>query len=282
MAQNNLRIIYDNDIDSATLTVSPAAAAGLPVTNLQKDQKGLVWRSTSTTATLTATWTTAQIFNSVVLPFCNLTPTATIRVRVYTNTTDIVDTATPVRDSGTVNARAYVPGDIWGGAPSTSVNAYSFGGGSYARCWFAAATGRKIVITLVDTSNTSGYLEASRLVCGEYWSPTYNTNFGVSIGYADTSTQTRTEAGNLVSVIKPIHRTLNFDLQWLTDADRVRMLSILRGNGLRKPLFASVFPEDGDPIKEQNYQLYGKITGLNPVTHPLYTIYSSSLTLEEI
>jgi hypothetical protein len=277
MAQNNLRIIYDNVIDSASLTAS-TAAGGLPATNLQRDQKGLVWRSTGTSATLTATWSTAQTLSGVVLPFCNLSANATIRVRVYTNTGD----TTPVRDTGTVNARAYAPGDIWGGAPSTSVNAYSFGGGSYARCWFTSAVGRKLEITLTDSGNPSGYLEAGRLVCGAYWSPTYNTNFGVGIGYVDTSTQTRTESGNLVTTIKPTHRTLNFDLQWLTDADRERMLSILRGNGLRKPLFVSVFPEDASAAKEQNYQLYGKMSGLNPITHPLYTVYSSSLSLEEI
>ena len=277
MAQNNLRIIYDNVIDSATLTAS-TAASGLPATNLQRDQKGLVWRSTGTTATLTATWTSVQTLSGVVLPFCNLSASATIRVRVYTNTGD----TTPVRDTGTVSARAYAPGDIWGGAPSTSVNAYSFGGGSYARCWFQSAVGRKLEITLTDSGNTSGYLEAARLVCGAYWSPAYNTNFGVSIGYVDTSTQTRTESGNLVTTVKPIHRTLNFDLQWLTEADRERMLSILRGNGLRKPLFASVFPEDASAAKEQNYQLYGKMSGLNSITHPLYTVYSTSVSLEEI
>lgn len=277
MAQNNLRIIYDNVIDSASLTAS-TAASGLPATNLQRDQKGLVWRSTSTTATLTATWSTAQTLSGVVLPFCNLSAAATIRVRVYTNTGD----TTPVRDTGTVSARAFAPGDIWGGAAPTSVNSYSFGGGSYARCWFTSAVGRKLEITLTDSGNTSGYLEAGRLVAGAYWAPTYNTNFGVSIGYSDTSTQTRTEAGNLVSVIKPIHRTMSFDLQWLTDTDRVRMLSILRGNGLRKPLFVSVFPEDTDAAKEQNYQLYGKMPSLSSITHPLYTIYSTSLSLEEI
>jgi hypothetical protein len=277
MAQNNLRIIYDNVIDSALLSAS-SAASGLPATNLQRDAKGLVWRSTSTTATLTATWSTAQTLSGVVLPFCNLSASATIRVRVYTNTGD----TTPVRDTGIVSARAYAPEDIWGGAAPTSVNSYSFGGGSYARCWFQPAVGRKLEITLTDSSNPSGYLEAGRLVVGAYWSPAYNTNFGVSIGYGDTSTQTRTESGNLVTTVKPIYRTLNFDLQWLTETDRVRMLSILRGNGLRKPLFVSVFPEDADVSKEQNYQLYGKMPGLNAITHPLYTVYSTSVSLEEI
>ncbi len=277
MAQNNLRIIYDNVMDSATLSASSTAGA-LPVTNLQRDQKGYVWRSTSTTATITATWTTSQTLSGIVLPFCNLTSSATIRVRLFTNTTD----TSPVRDTGIVSTAAYAPGDIWGGSPQTGVNAYSFGGGTYARCWFASTVARKVEITLSNPGNPSGYLEASRLVGGLHWAPQYNTSFGLSVGYGDTSTQVRTEAGNLITVINPIHRTLNFDLQYLTDADRVRMLSILRGNGLRKPLFVSVFPEDADVTKEQSYQIYGKMPSLNSISHPLYTIYSTSISLEEI
>jgi hypothetical protein len=277
MAQNNLRIIYDNVIDSATLTTS-TAAIGLPVTNLQGDQKGLVWRSTGTTATITATWTTLQTLRAVVLPFCNLTAAATIRVQAYTNTGD----TTPVLDTGPQPAGAYTPGDIWGGAIASSVNSYSLGGGTYARIWFAQTIARKIEITIVDASNSAGYLEAARLVCGNYWAPTYNTNFGLSIGYTDSSTQTRTEAGTLLTSIGTLHRTLDFDLQWLTDTDKTRMLSILRGNGLRKPLFVSVFPQDSDPIKEQEYQIYAKLTDLAKLTHPVYSVYTSNLSLQEV
>ena len=278
MAQNNLRIIYDNVIDSATLTAS-SAAAGLPVTNLQTEQKGFVWRSTSTTATITAIWSTAKTLNGVILPFCNLSSTATIIIRVYTNASD----TTPVFSTGALSAGAYTPSDLWSGfsAPA-GVNAYSYGGGTYARRWFNTSVGQKLEIVISDSANTSGYIEASRLVCGQYWAPTYNTSFGVSIGYVDNSVQSRTEAGNLITSINAMHRTLTFSLDWLTDADRVRLLSILRGNGLRKPIFVSIFPDDSDVTKEQNYQIYGKLSNLAQLTHPIYTMYSSSLSLEEI
>lgn len=279
MSTNNLRILYDNLADTATVTAS-STAGGLSAANLQKDSKGLVWRSTGTTATITATWSALQTFSGVALPFCNLTGSATIRVRVYTDTAG----TTLARDTGTVNAGAYIPTDVWGnwaGTPS-GVAAYSFGGGSYARCWFTSTPGRRLVIDLSDSTNSSGYLEASRLVCGAYWSPTYNTNFGLQVGFVDTSEQTRSESGNFITTNNTVHKTLNFDLSYLTDADRAKMMSILRGNGLRRPLFVSVFPDDTDLVKEQNYQIYGKLTNLNSITHPLYTIYSTNLTIEEI
>ena len=277
MAQNNLRIVYDNVIDSATLTTS-TAASGLPVTNLQQEQKGLVWRSTGTTATITATWSSPQTLRAVILPFCNLTTSATIRVQAYTLAADTV----PVRDTGPRPAGTYAPGDIWGGNQPLDVNSYSFGGGSYARVWFAETAAEKIEITIADTSNPAGYLEAARLVCGNYWSPTYNTNFGLSIGYEDSSQQTRTESGNLLTTVGTLHRTLDFDLQWLTAEDKTRMLSVLRGNGLRKPMFVSIFPEDVDKVKEQEYQIYGKLTNLSKLTHPVYSVYTSNVSLQEV
>jgi hypothetical protein len=277
MAQNNLRIVYDNVVDSATLTTS-TAASGLPVTNLQREQKGLVWRSTGTTATVTATWSSPQTLRAVVLPFCNLTSAATIRVQAYTNTGD----TTAVRDTGPQPAGAYTPGDIWGGASDSSVNSYSLGGGTYARIWFAQTVASKIEVTIADANNPDGYLEAARLVCGDYWAPTYNTNFGLSIGYVDSSTQTRTEAGNLLTSAGTLHRTLDFELQWLTAQDKTRMLSILRGNGLRKPMFVSIFPEDADKTKEQEYQIYGKLADLAKLTHPVYSVYTSAVSLQEV
>lgn len=277
MAQNNLRIIYNNVIDTAILSTS-SAVSGLPVANLQNEAKGLVWRSFGTSATLTATWAFPQTLRGVVFPFCNLSPTATIRVKLYTNIADSIT----VSDTGEVSAGAYTPENIWGDIPSTGVNSYSFGGGSYARVWFNTAVARKIEIIISDPANPSGYLEAARLVCGDYWSPTYNTNFGLSIGYEDSSTQTRTESGNLLTTAGTIHRTLNFELQWLTPEDKTQMLSILRGNGLRKPLFVSIFPQDTDKTKEQQYQIYGKLTNLAKLNHPIYSIYTSSVSIEEI
>lgn len=279
MSVNNLRIIYDNVVDSATLTAS-TSASGLPVTNLQKEQKGYVWRSTATSATITATWTTSQALGGVALPFCNLSNTATIQIKVYTNAGD----ASPVLDTGVKSAAAYTPTDLWGGLSSiaTGVNAYNYGGGTYARSWFAETTGKKLEIIISDTSNPSGYIELSRVVCGKYWAPEFNTSFGLSIGYVDTSEQIRTESGNLITSNGTVHKTMNFELAWLTDTDRARMLSILRGNGLRKPLFISLFPDDDDVTKEQNFQIYGKLSNLAQVTHPIYTIYSSSIDIQEI
>lgn len=279
MPQNNLRILYDNVVDSSTLSAS-STTSGFPVTNLQKEQKGLVWRSTSTTATVTATWSNTQSVSCVLLPFCNLTSSATIQVKLYTNAGD----STAVLDTGAVNAGAYTPTDLWGGLSniSLSVNAYNYGGGTYARSWFALTSAKKMEIIISDSTNPAGYLEVSRAVCGDYWSPQINAEFGVSLGYLDTSEQKRSESGNLITSNGTIHKTMSFSLSSIVENDRNRFLSILRGNGLRKPVFVSMFPEDADIVKEQNYQIYAKMNNLSALTHQFYSLYSGSVSLEEI
>lgn len=79
----NLRIVSDNAIDrAATLTATSQASTSMSVGNLLIDRKSSVWRSVGTAANFRATWGSAETIGCVALPFCNLSPTATMRVRV--------------------------------------------------------------------------------------------------------------------------------------------------------------------------------------------------------
>lgn len=53
----NIRFIHDFASDSATLTASTTAGSLAPA-NMQRNEKAAVWRSTATTATITAIWPT--------------------------------------------------------------------------------------------------------------------------------------------------------------------------------------------------------------------------------
>jgi len=78
---NNMRVVADNAADRATLTASSSAGA-LVQANLLTDTKSDVWRASGTSARLTLIWVGAETIGCVALPFCNLSPTATMRVRV--------------------------------------------------------------------------------------------------------------------------------------------------------------------------------------------------------
>lgn len=271
MAANNLRIIHNNIADTATIT-STATAVGYPTSNLQNDTKGLVWRSTSlASTTITLSWASDQIIGGVILPFTNLSTSATIRV-VCKNSA-----ATVLYDSGTVQAVPYV-------VPANGASNYSYGGGATARAYTTSilSTVRSVEVTLVDSGNTQGYMEVSRIVCGSYWSPTYNTEYGLSVDYKDTSQHSRTQAGNILTEIATAYKTLNFSLGYMNAADRNTLVRILRQNGMRKSLWISLFPLDTEPEKEYIYSVYGKLSQSATITHPQFSQYASTITIEEV
>lgn len=276
----NLRMVYNNYTDSTSLFTASGIVAGFPVTNLKNDLKGVVYRSSGKSTTLTLNWTSSQLIDSVIVPFCNFSPNATVRVRFYTETTD----TTPVADSGLTAASPYSKTTPWNWEGSlSSSSAYSYGGGVAARYWHPEQIScKKLVINYSDSLNASSYIELSRLVVGYYWSPTYNTNFGLQVTYNDTSKHTRTESGNLITDNKAIYKNINFDLQWLTPEDRTNFINMLKTNGIRRPVFISLFPEDTDKEKESLYQIYGKLSNLPGLTHPMFTVYTTQISVEEI
>ncbi len=133
---------------------------------------------------------------------------------------------------------------------------------------------------IVDSYND--YIEVSRVIIGNYWSPIYNTEYGVAVGTIDSSTNKRTEAGNLISDPGTISKTLTFSLNYMLDIDRDALFSIVRNNGTRRSMYISVFPEDPDSNKEQVFQIYGRLDNVAAITHPMYSMYASSISLQEV
>lgn len=82
----NLRIVADNAAERATLTASTTSGA-LAVTNLQTDDKSAVWRATGTTASIRGVLPAPEIASCAHLPYFNGSPTATMRVRLTSETT---------------------------------------------------------------------------------------------------------------------------------------------------------------------------------------------------
>jgi hypothetical protein len=273
----NLRIIYDNAADRAVLTASSTAGA-LVVANLQADGKGSVWRSTAKTASISAVWAQPEVLAGAALPFCNLSSTATIRVRGYTDAAGTV----LAFDTGAVLACAYAPLGMSTWGMPLGVNAFTFGGGTYARAWFAPVLVRKIVIDLADADNAASYLEAARLVVGASWSPKYNADYGASVTPEDASQHYRTDGGSLLTEVGARYRKLSIQLSHLTPLDRAEFWRIVRGNGKSRPMFVSLYPESADPELEQANQVYGKLPNIPTISTPFFNTYSAPCEIEEI
>lgn len=331
MAANNLRIIRKNltDLSTTTITASSTASAATTTANLKKDSKSQVWRSvcniagttngivTSVSpitikANLIITFPSSNIIGGVILPFCNLGPSATIRVRAYTGTaptTTVTTTALPTitaagtlvtnGDTGTVLACPYQPLGMWewgtialgensytAADSSTGANSYSYGGGAYGRVWFPtqiACTSLAIEITDIRATGETSYIEVSRLVIGSYWSPRYNTSYGVSVSMNDTGTAMRTDSGDLLTSRGAMYKSLSFPLDWMTPGDQLEFIKILKSNGINQPLLVSLFPDNSnDWSMEQTHQIYGKLSDLSQITYHTLGMYGANINIEEV
>lgn len=272
MAANNLRIIYKNLVDTATVTASTTAGV-TSAANLKLDAKSLVWRSTGNTATLTVTLAVASTVSGVILPFTNLSSTAMITV-----------TLSNAYTTGAVLCAPYSGTELWNSASIPGgTSTYSYGGGTYARVWFPKQTNITTITIAITNTSPNTYIEISRLIVGDYWSPTYNTSYGLSTQLQDLSSHERTESGDLITNRGTIHNTMSFTLDYLNVADRLQLTSLLKNNGLYRPIFISLFPDNSsDWTKEQAHQIYGKLSQLSAITHPYMELYNSNIDIEEV
>lgn len=269
---SNLRVIYDNAADRATLS-SSATATNLDVSKLVTDIKSDVCRSTGTALTITCNWASAETVGGVALAFTNCTDNATIDIQAYTLAAD----TTPVYSTTVVASRG-------GSATNRGVNYFAYGGGIYARCWFDTKVSiTKLVITLTDTNNPQGYVEAGRLIVGDYWCSTVGVEQGnTAMSINDTSEQTRTYSGDMHVNVKPRFRKQSLSMPALDKNDRAPLWGMLWNNGMVKPVFISLYPNNTDQTLEQAHQLYGRLSTNAVMNTPYFQYFSSKLDIEEI
>ena len=282
----NLRIIHDNAADRAVLTAASQAGTLGPA-NLQRDAKGAVLRATDVGQTIIATWPTQEVISCVALIFTNMNSSARMRVRGYGQPGD----AAPVIDTGVmmpcpeaplgISAFGFLPlgwnAYKWGG-----VKTWGRGGGSDGVAWFEPVSVRQMVIDVSSIDNPDGYLEISRLVAGNYWSPEHNAEYGASLQLQDTSEAYRTAAGTAKTAVGTTSDKLSISLAHLAAPDRARLMRILRESSTVRPLLFSLFPENPDPVLEQDHMIYGRVTNLDAVSTPYYETYSAPLQIEGI
>ncbi len=275
---NNLRIVYDNAVNRTSSLTASSTAGSLVAANLLTDIKSQTWRATGTSATLTATLAANETIACVALPFVNFTSGATIRVRGYAT-----PSGTLLIDTGAVAACASVPAGLKGwGTRSLGANAFAYNGGAYAYAWFAPTVVQQLVIDLADSGNPAGYIEVSRLVVGNYWSPTYNADYGVTLTPADQSKQFRTDAGDLLTDLGTRSRSMKLNLSNMPATDRLAMTNLLTGNGLSAPVFFSLYPGSSDPALEQTFSIYAKLSAISSITANLPGVFVAPLELEEV
>lgn len=272
----NLRLVHRNDADQATSLSASTTAGSLVAALMQNDRKGGAHRSTGTSVSYTLTWTGGVSIGCVALPATNLGPTATMRVRLYSDTA----CTTLLQDSGTNFACVGLTSVPWTWTGTYNVNSFAYGIMSKAVTWFAAnqAGVKGLIVDLVDTSNPAGYIDCSRIVAGPWWSPEWNAEYGCTMLISDDSTTFRNGAGDLPTDRGPMHSELSITLPLMPEADRSQLAQVMRANGVWKPIFLSLMPAWGTDA-EQDHMIFGKRKN-SPYDHPSFARYKHPMTIE--
>lgn len=267
---SNLRIIYNNIADTASISAS-TTAAGFSVDNLKNTQKTSVHRSTGNSLTYTLTWASPQSINAVALPATNLVSGATIRVQLYAETSD----TDVISDTGVLTACKDRVVNLHGNITSPTYLDFGFGGATKTSVWLGRIyTAKKLVITLTN----SAVIDCARIVCGTYWESTRQASNGITVDFADGSDVTTTRSGNTYVDRKPILDSLNLSLEYIDDSDRKQLLNIMRSWGSNGLIYLCVFPDNTNPELTQSYSIYGRNQN-NSIQYQLYSLYNTSLTV---
>lgn len=246
----------------AVLELSPVASvsyldgingrflASLPAANVQREGRGLVARTKSDgrgSPGWQGTWPADRTVRAAVLYRHNLSAGASVRLVLF----DAANTGgNIVYDSGNEEAQA---SNLWGAFSWVDdVLAPRF-----SAIWLpAAVTARSFLLLVNDGENPAGYVQAKRLVIGDYIEPAANLQLGLNAHWIDDSQQTRTQAGSLRTDPQARYRTVKGKLR-LTDAERTTWMQATGYAGTQREVFVSVYPGVGGS-KERDHALLGK------------------------
>jgi hypothetical protein len=184
-------------------------------------------------------------------------------------------------DSGTVLACPAQALSLTGWTAAQAASAYAYGGGAFLRHWLTSAVSAVgMAIDITDASNLQGYIEAARLICGAYWSPTYNAT-NASDTDVDSTKIDYTDAGDQWSDAGPIRKRVPIELEFMPPGDRTTLKNILRGSRAY-PIFLSVFPGVSDLELERDHTVYGRRLGDSEVAVQAAIYYGTKIEVESV
>ena len=273
---SNLRILWDNAADRAAVVAS-STAGGLGVENLRTERKGEVHRSVGTSVTYTLTWAAGQVLSGAVIPACNLTAAATMRVQGW----DADAGGTQVLDTGSVLA---CPGQTltaadWGQPVTAAMLA--LGAASKAVGWFGETAGiRRLQIDLSDPGNPAGFVDCARLIVGKAWTPTSGASFGATYSMDDLGDFSRSDSGGVLIDRAAVKESMTFSLDTMRGDDRADLERLVRIVSGSRAILVSLLPDSSDHALAHSTLIYGFFHKPSPVSIIPGFFFRRSLTVE--
>ena len=120
------------------------------------------------------------------------------------------------------------------------------------------------------------------MVSGVYWEAQTNADYGASIRYNDESKNTRNSSGDLVTDRGNMFKTLSLNLSMMPVVDRDNLAKTLIQNGIRRPVFVSLYPENLDGKIEQMHSILGKVEEAQDIVSISHNRYVSGFVVNEV
>jgi len=277
----NLRILATNLHDTATLT---ATSEAMPITNTQVSSRPYVWRSVDLqNQQLDSILQGGGYIDCIALAQHNLGALGEIRIEFFKGSFAEVDR---VKDSEPMPTAMLVPLNAWrvGIDPwGATYNERLPGGSSLIIYWLdqpIAADRYRITLTNSDTS--AGYFEIGRIFAGLSSSPEINMNWNPGLTWSENIDHMKTEGGSLRSVgRREPRRVASIKLDWLSEADRNRLLTELVSVGKAADLLISLYPEQGG-LRELEHTMVCRRTNDFGHTYSHYNNWQTSLEFMEV
>lgn len=274
---NSLRLVPVNAADTAVITASSQAGAETGPAWLQTVGRTDVWRAAGTSATLTAALASPiTAIDCIALMTSNLSAAATWRVRLFSSASAVLF------DSGVLLAAPPAPfGSFDWGFQGLGVNAFSFGLATQSVCWLPQRLpAASVVIDVADPTNPAGYIQASRLVIGDVWSPDNNFSWNSGLTWASSSKQQRTESGTLRTEQGAQFRKLSLSFEWMSEADRRRFSEIAQQVSTTRDFLLAAYPQ-ADQFKAADFTMMAKFARDLATTARAFGVYQAPIEIEE-
>lgn len=150
----------------------------------------------------------------------------------------------------------------------------------YSQLWFAPVFFQSGRITLNDNAARDGIHEFDRIYLGQVFTPTFNFSYGHQHQWQSAEQQRKTAAGSVFAAQRPQSRTLSFNLDYITEAERPHLSDAIRSVGISKDFFISMFPDLGGQ-KEIEYAMACKFTANPALTGNFYNNYTAPCAVQE-
>lgn len=277
-----MRIIPENWLDEITnLSVSPAAVAAFPITELQSTDRGALWRSSSlATQTITGSFAggAKPVDSWGIFPGNGNLAGATARM-------ELLVAGSPVYDSGTLDVFTF-SGTVWGtfawgGHPwGVEVSNRNFRRTPLVK-FITEAVADAFRLTIANGGGMdTDYFEADRLWLGQSVLAPYTANTGLAPSFDDRSEHDRSPGASLRVLAMDGNRDVQFDTVFETEADRFAWAQILQACGKTREIVLSLLPDDAT-TKGSDLTYRGYLKALNPVVFANPNFHTLQLAITE-